>query len=1131
MKREFRKILCLLMAMALVAVLLPQAMVEAEADSPSLATLLEGKTLSVLGDSISTYNGVSNGAAAQTSNSTIANNWYYYPALSVTDPSYTWWMQTVDTLGMDLLVNNAWSGSYLLKENGTLGAYADRCVQLHDDTGDNAGQTPDIIAFYLGTNDVTHDKDNVGTFDAINFDTLITGSAGAYTYATPTTSMEAYAICLHKISQRYPDAEVYCFTLLPAKGSAAQPTAFNADVKKLANKFGCYVVDLYNDSGIISEPAAFNIMMDGNALHPGQKGMDAMTNAFVSAILKNSKYVPQGTSVYNVSYDLGDVMSLQGTPKAVLGGTALALELDTYFSYSTLDKVTVTMGGKDVTADCYENGVISIEAVTGDVTITATTTESLMEHEHNCEHCGDSKWMEWTGNVEDLYNGGHFCLTKDITISQNVKLHAGQEVVICLGGHTITSEVDRLFWLTEGSRLTIVDCTAKTDAEGNYTAGTIYAKLNNNAGTKGMVVGLYAGTNGLFEMYDGIIDGRSGNNARAQFGGLIDMYSSSTVNIFGGEIRNYTSYNGGAIYAQMGTVNIENAKISGCSATNYGGAVYIENAILNIGEGTVITGCNALRGGAIASVKGKVAATGATISDCTGTTYGGVIYATGTDVDFTDTDMIGCKSQNGGAIFGNSFTETDKSLTPADVTVIGGTIKNCQATATSGDSNGGAIQTYTANIHVKNTQITGCSAVTNGGAIIANKATVDLEGVTITGNSANRGAAIFTQGGAVVNIKDTTITGNTDKYYGAVTVWAKQDVVSVRGNTQIHSNTATQSGRNSFATGVLLQNGAVLYVKNLDAAARVDVCTWEKNGEEDAPRTTGIISVLAGELDHNCITYKNADVNLCWNAENGVDGYHQRGECPVCGEVEELPDYNGLVVVDGVWGYYEGGVLQVDYTGLVPYGDILFYVENGILDFTYTGLVWHNDAWRYVANSQLTEGYTGLVWFNDNWFYTVDSVIDWTFTGLVPYEGNYFYVQNNLLDWSYTGLGYHDGGWYFIQNGLLQKEYSGLVYFNDNWFYVEEGVLTYQYFGMVEYEGNLFYVQASHLDWNYTGLGYHEGAWYYFQNALYTPSFSGLVPFDGSLFYVKDGTIDWSFNGSAEYDGIIYTVENGVAEL
>ncbi|MBQ6839308.1 MAG: hypothetical protein IJO45_01280, partial [Oscillospiraceae bacterium] len=875
MKRNLGRIICVLMAVFMLAVLVPQVKLQAQAETVSLSTLLEGKTLSVLGDSISTYEGVSNGAAAETGNSTIAGNWKYYPALSVTDPSYTWWMQTVDTLGMDLLVNNAWSGSYLLKENGTPGAYVDRCVQLHDDTGDNAGQKPDIIAFYLGTNDVTHDKANVGTFDAIDFDTLITGSAGAYTYATPTTSMEAYAICLHKISQEYPDAEVYCFTLLPAKGTSAQPTAFNADVKKMADKFGCYVVDLYNDSGIISEPAAFNIMMDGNALHPGQKGMDAMTNAFVSAILKNSKYVPSGNAVYNVSYELDNVMSMQGTPKAVLGGAAFQLELGTYYGYSVLNEVTVTMGGQDVTASCYADGVVSIPTVTGDVTITANTVDTVMEHDHKCEHCADAQWVEWTGDVAELNNSGHYCLTQDVTWYESAKLHIGQEVVICLNGHSITGETDRVFWLTEGSKLTITDCTAKTDANGNYSAGTVYAKLNNNAGTKGMVVGLYAGANGRFDMYDGIIDGRSGNNARAQYGGLIDMYSSSTINICGGEIRNYTGYYGGAIYAQLGTVNISNAVISGCHG-NYGGAIYIQDATLNIGSGTVITGCTANRGGAIAAVKGKVTVNGADISNCTGTNYGGVIYATGTDVDFTNTDMTGCKSQNGGAVFANSFTETDRTLTPADVTINGGTISNCQATATSGDSNGGAIQTYTANIHVYDTQITGCSAATNGGAVIANKATVDLEGVTITGNSANRGAAIFTQGAAVMNIKDCTITGNTVKYYGAVTVWAKQDTVTVLGNSQIHSNKATNSGRDAFATGVLLQNVSQLNVKDLSADARIDVCSWEKDSANaDLPRTTGIIKLTGGTLDPDCITYKNVGKTLCWNAASSTDGYHE----------------------------------------------------------------------------------------------------------------------------------------------------------------------------------------------------------------------------------------------------------------
>ena len=133
---------------------------------------------------------------------------------------------------MRLLVNNAWSGSCVFNtRSGTPGAYIDRCVQLHDDTGSNAGEEPDIIAIYLGTNDQNNAPGSLGTFDAIDFDTLITVSDGVYSYKTPTTTLEAYAISLHKIGQRYPDAEVYCMTLLPRLNSSSQPTAFNEDLR------------------------------------------------------------------------------------------------------------------------------------------------------------------------------------------------------------------------------------------------------------------------------------------------------------------------------------------------------------------------------------------------------------------------------------------------------------------------------------------------------------------------------------------------------------------------------------------------------------------------------------------------------------------------------------------------------------------------------------------------------------------------------------------------------------------------------------------------------------------------------------------------------------------------------------
>ena len=78
MKRNLAKIICALMVVLMLAVLVPQVKLQAQAETVSLSTLLEGKTLSVLGDSISTYEGVSNGAGAETSNSTIAGNWKYY---------------------------------------------------------------------------------------------------------------------------------------------------------------------------------------------------------------------------------------------------------------------------------------------------------------------------------------------------------------------------------------------------------------------------------------------------------------------------------------------------------------------------------------------------------------------------------------------------------------------------------------------------------------------------------------------------------------------------------------------------------------------------------------------------------------------------------------------------------------------------------------------------------------------------------------------------------------------------------------------------------------------------------------------------------------------------------------------
>ena len=342
---------------------------------------LAGKTISILGDSISTYRDYSNGAAAAITNSTISGGAIYYPrsGFDITAEN-TWWYQAARELDMEILVNNSWSGSCLLNtRSGTVGAYVDRCVQLHDDTGENAAQEPDIIAVYLGTNDYYTYPGTLGSYEAIDFDVLISQVDGAYSYATPATSLEAYAITLHKISQRYPNAEVYCFTLLPRVNSANQPTAFNEDVKQLADYFDAFVVDLF-DCGINAETEAFYVLM-GDSLHPNSKGMDAITGAFTAAVLKNSRYLDMVT--HDVSFELSNVVVEQGTAWAAVEGQPYRADLialaDGDFT------VTVTMGGIDITEKCYSDGRISIEAVTGDLKITAEAQELLPELNENRE--------------------------------------------------------------------------------------------------------------------------------------------------------------------------------------------------------------------------------------------------------------------------------------------------------------------------------------------------------------------------------------------------------------------------------------------------------------------------------------------------------------------------------------------------------------------------------------------------------------------------------------------------------------------------------------------------------------------------------------------------------------------------
>ena len=223
-----------------------------------------------------------------------------------------------------------------------------------------------------GTNDYQYYKDTLGTAD-ISYDTLIVDNGdGTYSYAEPTTSLEAAAIVMHKISIRYPDAEVY-YLNLSQRVDITDETAgiletFNENLATVCTHFGVTVVDIYN-SGIIQEN--FDTYIGDGRVHPNCFGMDAYTEAFKKALLGAH---PELTA-YTVDFQLDNVTADYGVDKQVLSGKAFTCTLTAPEYYKP--EVTVTMGGKDITDSCYANGVVTIELVTADVVITA---EAVLDH-------------------------------------------------------------------------------------------------------------------------------------------------------------------------------------------------------------------------------------------------------------------------------------------------------------------------------------------------------------------------------------------------------------------------------------------------------------------------------------------------------------------------------------------------------------------------------------------------------------------------------------------------------------------------------------------------------------------------------------------------------------------------------
>lgn len=215
--------------------------------------MLKGKKLSILGDSISTYKGVSNDATA---NSTLIYNPYYYRDPLPLDKTY--WRLVMEQFGLTLCVNNSWSGGNLSGRDNP-----DSGVNRANELARDDGTAPDIIIVFMGINDLGRRVD-ISVFSADYEHTLMT------------------------IRGRYPNAIVCCVNIPDRDISMKKRTeAFNDIIASAAKAAGesFFIADLFHSR--LNNDCYYTNTLDG--LHPDEDGMRMIAEVVIDAIKQYCK--------------------------------------------------------------------------------------------------------------------------------------------------------------------------------------------------------------------------------------------------------------------------------------------------------------------------------------------------------------------------------------------------------------------------------------------------------------------------------------------------------------------------------------------------------------------------------------------------------------------------------------------------------------------------------------------------------------------------------------------------------------------------------------------------------------------------------------------------------------------------
>ena len=418
----------------------------------------KGKVISILGDSISTFAGyipVADGF-------NLSHRARYPQSNLLTEVDKTWWKQVLVALDAKLGINDSWAGSTVTNIiTGNSGDVGEKAAMASLTRIQNLGAngTPDVILFYGGTNDIAR-YSQPGSFNP--------GSAPIEADLTTTkwsSPADAYVAAILRMRHYYPNAEI--IAMLPTYTSVyytdARLEQFNATYAAICAHYGVTCIDL-RDCGISTVD-----LPDG--IHPDAFGMDYITKAVIDTLLNDVEMEASENIVHSVTHHLKGAESSLGHYKGVTHGKPFVATIT-----GEAVTVSVAMGDVDITDTAYTNGVITVEAVTGDLVITAQGRVKPVYEDHLQQLpenlcCNTNLWTSlvpeniyYTGSAWGNISGNSvYSITIPVIVGEQIWATSFQQA----GTNGGSSNGIRLTWFNEAG---VFLSLTPTETYANYTA-------------------------------------------------------------------------------------------------------------------------------------------------------------------------------------------------------------------------------------------------------------------------------------------------------------------------------------------------------------------------------------------------------------------------------------------------------------------------------------------------------------------------------------------------------------------------------------------------------------------------------------------------------------------------------------